>query len=520
MKATRVTSRPALSSLLAIAALSLVLGLSSCGKSSQLTAPETESLRTGAQANAGKPALPAVPTLAAPANGAAAQPTALSLSWNAVTGANNYNLQVSTNANFSALLVNVKGVGATSYALSGLANSRTYYWRVAAKGPGGTSAFSGAFSFATASAAVVVAPAAPTLVSPLNHAAGVATSATLAWNAVTGASSYRVQVSASPAFDVLAIDSPGLTGTSLFVTGLNANTLYYWRVCAANLAGEGAFSAVCDFTTASALALAPALLSPANLAIDQPLALTLSWAASANATSYNLQVATSSTFATPLVQAAGVTATSFPLSGLSAGTVYYWRVSASNASGTSDWSAAQQFTTAAVLNPCGSLAGMSGTVNNVTAEFVSNRAGRLRFEADGDLASGVIQATADCAASATPSIQYIGGSANVTVAATGQSVLGGPLTFGPLLWGGLSEPAVVVINDAFGNVLEIIWPSLDPTLPPGPPILRLQLESHDPTLAAPGAVLNVDFQYQAQAADGSIATFRVIANGLVVPVAR
>jgi hypothetical protein len=504
-------------SLFALAALTLALALGSCGKSSQLTAPETGSVRSGAQAVGGKPALPAVPTLSAPANGAVDQANALSLSWNAVAGANNYNLQVSSNPGFTAMIVNLKGVSGTSYALSGLVNSRNYYWRVAAKGPGGTSAFSSAFSFATANSAVVVAPAAPTPVSPINHASGVATSATLAWNAVTGANSYRVQVSTSPAFDALAIDSPGLTGTSLLVTGLNGNTLYYWRVCAANIAGEGAFSAVCDFTTTSALALAPALLSPANLAIDQPLALTLSWAASTNATSYNLQVSTSSTFATTLVQAAGVTATSFAVSGLSAGTAYYWRVSASNAAGTSNWSAAQQFTTAAVLNPCGSLAGMSGTVNTVTAEFVSNRAGRLRFEADGDLASGVIQKSAECAASATPSIQYIGGIANVTVAATGESVLGGQLTFGPLLWGGVDEPAVVVINDAFGNVLEIIWPSLDPSLPPGPPILRLQLESHNAALAAPGAVLNVQFNYQAQAPDGSIATFTVVANGVVVP---
>ena len=43
-------------------------------------------------------------------------------------------------------------------------------------------------------------PAAPTLSSPTNGATGVSTSPTLTWNTSSGATSYRLQVSTSSAF--------------------------------------------------------------------------------------------------------------------------------------------------------------------------------------------------------------------------------------------------------------------------------------------------------------------------------
>lgn len=94
-------------------------------------------------------------------------------------------------------------------------------------------------------------PAAPTLLSPTNGATGVSTSPTLSWNASSGATSYRLQVSTSSAFSTLTIDQSGITTTSLAISGLASGTIYYWRVNATNSAGTSDWSSVWSFTTAT-----------------------------------------------------------------------------------------------------------------------------------------------------------------------------------------------------------------------------------------------------------------------------
>jgi hypothetical protein len=95
----------------------------------------------------------------------------------------------------------------------------------------------------------------------------------------------------------------------------------------------------------------PVLSSPSDGAIDVAVPTTLSWNSSSGATSYNVQVATDSSFASIVYSTGGITGTSTSVSGLSASQVYYWRVSATNSSGTSAYSSARSFTTQAVVTP-------------------------------------------------------------------------------------------------------------------------------------------------------------------------
>jgi subtilisin-like proprotein convertase family protein len=67
------------------------------------------------------------------------------------------------------------------------------------------------------------------------------------------------------------------------------------------------------------------LTSPANLAIGLSNTVDLTWPANSNATMYDLQVSTDSTFATVLTTAT-VTSNSYTLTGLADATQYYWRV--------------------------------------------------------------------------------------------------------------------------------------------------------------------------------------------------
>ncbi|MFM2145757.1 MAG: hypothetical protein RL732_593, partial [Bacteroidota bacterium] len=91
---------------------------------------------------------------------------------------------------------------------------------------------------------------------------------------------------------------------------------------------------------------APTLSSPSDAAVSVPVSGTLSWNAASGASTYGIQVSTASDFSTLLVNASGIGSTSYNVSGLAGNTVYYWRVRATNAGGTSSWSSVWSFTTA------------------------------------------------------------------------------------------------------------------------------------------------------------------------------
>jgi hypothetical protein len=89
-----------------------------------------------------------------------------------------------------------------------------------------------------------VAP--PTLLSPSNGATDVSISPTLIWNASSGATSYRLQVSNGMA---IAIDESGIMGTQFTVSRLLSNTTYYWSVSAISSGGTSDWSIMWRFTT-------------------------------------------------------------------------------------------------------------------------------------------------------------------------------------------------------------------------------------------------------------------------------
>jgi subtilisin family serine protease len=194
-------------------------------------------------------------------------------------------------------------------------------------------------------------PAIPTLLSPANAATGVATSTTLSWNPSSGASTYTVQVSTSATFSTIALTSTGIGTTSLSISGLTGNRVYYWRVSATNLGGTSAYSSAFSFTTVAPLTApsTPTLSAPANNATAVAIPTTLSWNAAARATSYRVQVSKTTSFnnASNLVyNVSGITTTTTIVSsGLITKTKYYWRVNATNAAGTSSWTTTRSFTT-------------------------------------------------------------------------------------------------------------------------------------------------------------------------------
>ena len=282
----------------------------------------------------------AVVTLVFPLNASLGVSTSPTLSWNPVTGATGYRLQVATDSNFvSNIVLDQSNITGTSYPLAGLANGTEHYWRVMASVTGNVGTWSTTWRFKTILGTV-------SLASPPDKATGISSNPTLSWSSVKGAASYHLQVSLSSSFSTTGVDQSGLTNTTFSASGLRADTIYYWRVEAIDPGGSGGWSSTWSFRTLSSTPSTPTLSSPPNNATSQATTLTLSWAAATGATSYYLQVATNSSFASGLAFVdSALTSTSKQLTALAENTVYYWRVRGRNTGGYGQWSSTYAFTT-------------------------------------------------------------------------------------------------------------------------------------------------------------------------------
>ncbi|HUN66348.1 MAG TPA: LamG-like jellyroll fold domain-containing protein [Bacteroidota bacterium] len=73
----------------------------------------------------------------------------VTFSWESAPGAVSYQIQVSTNASFTAVNYDQSGLTLTSTTVSSLADSTLYYWRMRATGSSGTGIWSAVWSFTT-----------------------------------------------------------------------------------------------------------------------------------------------------------------------------------------------------------------------------------------------------------------------------------------------------------------------------------------------------------------------------------
>ena len=282
-------------------------------------------------------AVPATPTLVAPSNNAANQATSLTLSWNSSARATSYAAEVSTVSTFATSIFYQAGLSGSPAAVSGLSAGTGYYWRVDANDASGTSAWSTVRYFTTAFAV-------PTLSSPVNGATGQALSLTLQWGTVHGAISYSVEVSASSTFSATTIDQIGFSANSYAAAGLSNGTTYYWRANATNGTVTSAWSNAWNFTTIVAVPAVPMLLSPTNGTANASNSPTLGWDSVPGASFYSFQLSNVSDFSVKVLTASPYLQTTITASNLVNRTMYYWRVSATNAAGTSAWSGVSSFT--------------------------------------------------------------------------------------------------------------------------------------------------------------------------------
>ena len=188
--------------------------------------------------------------------------------WTAVKGAKDYHFQISTNPDFTALVINIYTYNTRYTPVSNLNNDREYYWRVAARDTANTEGpWSAVRSF------VMAWHLAPTMLSP-NNSYIYAPFPVFQWTPVAGAKQYNIEGDtedsfASPLkFDVTLID-PRYDHLNWGTIYPNPPNYYYWRVRAEDRRGNVAwwgqtFSFAFNWTPGPTLIYPPYYYDPAT----------------------------------------------------------------------------------------------------------------------------------------------------------------------------------------------------------------------------------------------------------------
>jgi endonuclease/exonuclease/phosphatase family metal-dependent hydrolase len=180
---------------------------------------------------------------------------------------------------------------------------------------------------------------------PANGAVQVPLTTALSWTAAPNATRYDVRLGTTTTPPIVERNH---NETSYQPPApLAPSTTYYWRIDARGRGNANTPGPLWSFTTAAASQPAPSAPNspaPPNAATNVAVATTLGWAASTNATAYEVAFGTTNT---PPVVSANQTGTAYdPPGDLAASTTYFWRITAKGPGGSTVgplWS----FTTAA-----------------------------------------------------------------------------------------------------------------------------------------------------------------------------
>jgi hypothetical protein len=288
---------------------------------------------------------PGAPSLLLPVDGAANQPTQLTLTWaqSGLCAPAKYVVQLALDNTFGTLLRH-DTVTQTSRLVGSLTSNTTYFWRIVAINDSG-SAVSLIRSFTTTS---ITKPPVPVLLTPPNGQGGLPTTIVLIWDTSSRANFFKLQVAYDQAFTLIAFQDSTIIQSQKQVGPLLNSTTYYWRVSARNDSGSSAYSDPWSFSTLAPPS-APALVQPADGSVDVPVTPTFVWTQPSGATFYQLQVSKDALFTNFFSNDSDLTNTSWVLGRMLASyTRYSWRVRAKNSVGWGDFSPVGSFRTTRV----------------------------------------------------------------------------------------------------------------------------------------------------------------------------
>ena len=290
-----------------------------------------------------------VPTSPSPSGGATTSDTTPLLSWQSVSVAASYPIQLGTSDGFEAgtVLVDTDAGSGASYqvaAVDALSDGQTYYWRARTKDSSGvlsdwSGATSGAWSFT-----IDLSSQVPGIPSPSGGSTTSDTTPRLDWEDITGAQHYHVQLStASDCLSGLILDTSSLSDSYADVsTHLDHDGTYYWRVATQNADlswTDWSRSTIWHFHV-DLSSLVPTVPDPSSGSSTTDSTPLLGWEDITGASYYRVQLSTDSSFVSdPIVDDDQLSASGKEVDTVLDPSTYYWRVCTQNSDGVwSPWS--------------------------------------------------------------------------------------------------------------------------------------------------------------------------------------
>ncbi len=189
-----------------------------------------------------KSSLPDVTQLVSPTNESKHILPAVNLSWQPVSNAVFYEVQLSTDPEFKENVIILDGIKESSASYNLISQGRVKYnWRVRTVNSSGASQFTESWSFTSA-----IAP--PELIYPTNNQFQIPTSPTLKWQKVDGATQYRLQFARGFNISSLHIDTL-IDANEFLLFDLEISKAHVWRVASIENGKESVFSPTYRFTT-------------------------------------------------------------------------------------------------------------------------------------------------------------------------------------------------------------------------------------------------------------------------------
>ena len=285
--------------------------------------------------------------------GSAASTNSISLSWNKVTGADSYQIDVYKNGKWTYL---TKTSG-TSFTATGLSAGTSYQFRIFAYN-GSQYSSSAKVTVSTKSASTSTKPSAVTV---FKDSSTSTNSITLTWNKVSNADSYQIDIYKNGKWMYLTKTS----GTSYTATGLSAGTSYQFRIFAFNGSQYSSSTKLTASTKSSTSTAKPSAVTGFKTSSTSANSITLTWNKVSNADSYQIDVYKNGTW-TYLTKTAG---TSYTVTNLAAGTSHQFRIFAfkgSQFSSSTKLTASTTSSSASKPTPVTTFKATSATTNSVT----------------------------------------------------------------------------------------------------------------------------------------------------------
>jgi len=284
-------------------------------------------------------------TITKPSNNAQNRAVSMYFKWNAITGITNYEYQIDSSLSFTSPLFVRSSVAnnKTEIYSKNIAFGTNYHLRMRAMHSADTSDWSAILNFRTIDTVYLRKPGNDTV----NHSP----IAKLEWDWL-GSTRYEYLLATDSLFTTAVsklVDTTHVVATVSdtlireFTDTLRFGQTYFWKVRGVNSFGYSQWTPAWKFTTVSEVTL----VAPADGGVNVTTLPVFEWTKIENVGFYNMELDTSSSFANPVYKTfSNAVNTDTIYTELLPHTTYFWRMRAATSVDSTEWSVANQFTTA------------------------------------------------------------------------------------------------------------------------------------------------------------------------------